>query len=212
MKTFEKWLTQEVEDNFGIVRNYDMALLNEWQTAEATFLPEEMKMMEKIRIRSFLKADEWNKDELKMQFIAILLEIVDYSSSTLYSAFSQRPLEATIQGIKVNGIVEYMLAQGKQIPKQPFFFFHEYKQETKRRSDPKGQLLISMLAAQTTNESKFPMYGCYVVGRFWFFVILDGKEYAVTNAFNSSEKEDIIKIASMLRAVKSYIENILNIS
>jgi hypothetical protein len=205
VKSFEKWLTQEVETTFGIKRNLNMALLNDWLKATSTFTDEEKRFTEKIKNRLFLKADFWNEDELKMQFISLLLDVVDYTTSEKYSVFSQRTLSAEIQGTKVNGIVEYMLAQGTQIPSKPFFFFHEYKQETKKNSDPKGQLLISMLAAQQQNNTDFPLYGCYVVGRSWFFVILQHKEYAVSNAYNASD-EDIYKIISILRHIKSVIE------
>ncbi|MEY4905508.1 MAG: hypothetical protein RLZZ292_3323 [Bacteroidota bacterium] len=206
MKSFEKWLTQEVEDTFGIVQNYNMSLLNDWLASTSSFTEAESAFIEEIRLEMLYNADFWNEDELKMQFIALLLSIVKYTQTNKYKPFSQRQLSAVIQNIPVNGRVEYMLAQGKQIPKQPFFFLHEYKQETKRNSDPKGQLLISMLTAQTLNEQKFPLYGCFVVGRFWFFVVLENKEYAVSAAFDSSQKDDILKIISILRNIKTIIE------
>ena len=61
-----------------------------------------------------------------------------------------------------------------------------------------------LLVAQFNNKQEFPLYGCYVVGRNWFFVILQGKEYAVTNAINSST-DDIVKVIAMLRKVKNNI-------
>ncbi|MEO0042202.1 MAG: hypothetical protein RL329_1650 [Bacteroidota bacterium] len=208
MKSFEKWLAEEVEITFGVQKRKTLPLLDEWMNAQEVFNALEMNQIERLRNRIAEKADEWNEDELKMQFIALLLDIVDYNSSTQYGVFSQRPLLATIQGKKVNGVIEYMLAQGRQIPRKPFFFFHEYKQETKRNSDPKGQLLISMLAAQTLNDTTQPLYGCYVVGRFWFFLILDGNQYAVSDAFTASQSKDIFKIVSILRSVKIYINNL----
>jgi hypothetical protein len=92
---------------------------------------------------------------------------------------------------------------------KPYFFIHEYKQESKRGStDPKGQLLSEMLVAQVRNEGKMPVYGCYVLGRSWFFVILNGKEYAVSNAYNASD-DDIYTVIAILRKVKEYIQNSL---
>ncbi|MEM6299212.1 MAG: hypothetical protein AAF740_11055, partial [Bacteroidota bacterium] len=95
--------------------------------------------------------------------------------------------------------------EGRQKPIKPYFFIHEYKQERKGTADPKGQLLAELLAAQENNTHQFPMYGCYVVGRNWFFMILNGKEYAVSDAFISSQK-DIYQIIAILRQIKIYIE------
>ena len=68
-------------------------------------------------------------------------------------------------------------ATGKRVPKHPYFFIHEYKKELESSSDPLGQLMIAMVAAQHLNQDGNPLYGAYVVGRSWNFVILDGKEY-----------------------------------
>ncbi len=54
------------------------------------------------------------------------------------------------------------------------------------------------------------MYGCYVMGRFWFFVVLHQSEYAVSNAYNASD-EDIFKIVPILKKVKEYINVLLHI-
>ena len=109
----------------------------------------------------------------------------------------------------LGGRVDFVLAKGKQKPTKPYFFIHEYKQETKKgSSDPKGQLLSEMLVAQVKNEDKNPVYGCYVLGRSWFFVVLNHSEYAVSNAYNASD-EDIYKIIAILRKVKEYIQAML---
>ena len=89
---------------------------------------------------------------------------------------------------------------------KPYFFIHEYKQETKKgSSDPKGQLLSELLVAQAKNDIKNPVYGCYVVGRSWFFVILHNKEYAVSRAYDASQA-DIYTIIAILRKVKEYVQ------
>ena len=143
-----------------------------------------------------------------MQFIALLLGVVDYTDAPEdYKPFSQRTLAAEVKGQKLSGRIEYMLARGKQIPSNPYFFLHEYKQETRKNSDPKGQLLVSMLAARGKNERDAPIYGCYVVGRLWFFVVLSANTYAVSTAYDSS-KNDIYQIISILRGVKPIIKAI----
>ena len=80
-----------------------------------------------------------------------------------------------------------MLAEGIQDPLQPFFFLHEYKKELDASGDPLGQLLIAMVGANMQNQETFPLYGCYVAGRIWFFVVYDGSTYSVINALNATD-------------------------
>jgi hypothetical protein len=116
--------------------------------------------------------------------------------------FAQRKFEAIINDWQVNGVVDFVVARGLQNPVQPFFFLHEYKQERKRDNDPLGQLLIAMVVAQHQNEAKIPLYGCYVVGRNYFFVALYGQEYSVSNAYNAASLPDLLLIFKI--SVKFY--------
>lgn len=43
-----------------------------------------------------------------------------------------------------------------------------------------------MVTAQHLNEEKFPILGAYVLGRSWFFVVLDGKQYAKSKLFDAA--------------------------
>jgi len=202
---FESWETQDLEITFGLKRMKNMPLLEEWLKSTSEFNDYAKRNIEELREHIFDFVDYWNEDELKMQAISRILDIVKYTNNE-YTVFSQRPLKATINDIELNGRVDFMLAKGRQKPIKPYFFIHEYKQERKGDSDPKGQLLAELLAAQANNENQFPMYGCYVVGRNWFFVILEGNKYAVSNSFNSSD-EDIYQIIAILTKMKDYIKN-----
>jgi hypothetical protein len=210
MRNFESWETQDLETEFGLVRNFQSNLLNNWLDVENTFDETTKKRLEILKKAFFQYADYWNEDELKMQGISPIIDIVDYRTLD-YTIFSQRPLIATIDGIEIGGRVDFMLAKGQQKPIQPYFFIHEYKQESKRgSSDAKGQLLSELLTAQHSNQGKFPIYGCYVIGRYWFFVVLKGKEYAVSNAYNASD-DDIYQIIAILRQVKVYINEFIKL-
>ena len=207
MKSFENWETEELENTFGLYRNFESKSLNDWLLATDTFDDYTKQRLEKLKQTIFEFADYWNEDELKMQGISIVLDIADFRSR-LFTIFSQRTLSATINGTEIGGRVDFMLSKGKQRPSQPYFFVHEYKQEMRRDNDPKGQLLSELLAAQHRNENKFPVYGCYVVGRNWFFMVLQGSEYAVSDAYVASGN-DIYQIIAILRQVKIYIEGFI---
>jgi len=203
MKNFEQWETQDIEIALDFKQIWESHLLDDWLAAQTEFNEIERQQIEKVRKRILQFADYWNEDELKLQAISIILDIVDYQIAD-YNIFSQRYLSSKINEIEIGGRVDFMLAKGRQKPITPYFFIHEYKQEHKGTSDPKGQLLAELAVAQVCNDYKFPMYGCYVVGRNWFFMVLKDKEYAVSNAFNSSD-EDIYRIIAILRKIKDYI-------
>ena len=209
MKNFENWETQDLEIAFDLERVWESKLLDSWLAAKTTFKPHEKEQVEEIKQRVFQFADYWNEDELKLQCIGKLIDFAAYYKGTDYNIFSQRSLSATINGIEIGGRVDFVLAKGKQKPMKPYFFIHEYKQETKKgSSDPKGQLLSEMLVAQVKNEDKNPIYGCYVLGRSWFFVVLNHNEYAVSRAYDASQP-DIYIIVAILRKIKEYIQAML---
>jgi hypothetical protein len=99
-----------------------------------------------------------------------------------------------------------MLAKGRQIPEVPLFFIQEYKPESGPNGDPIGQLLVEMVTCQTLNDSfDEPLYGCYIIGRNWHFMVLQGNEYAVSNAYNASN-ESVFTIVGLLKKVKMLFE------
>jgi hypothetical protein len=61
-----------------------------------------------------------------------------------------------------------------------------------------------MLAARALNKSAYPIYGCYVVGRNWFFVVLEEAIYAESLAFDATQ-DDIFQIFTILRNAKNII-------
>ena len=209
MRNFESWETQDLETLFGLERIWESSLLEDWLQSITTFNSYEKEQIDELKQRIFELVDYWNEDELKLQCISKIVDFAKYNQIKQFNMFSQRSISATINNIEIGGRVDFVLAKGRQKPMKPYFFIHEYKQESKRGStDPKGQLLSEMLVAQVRNEGKMPVYGCYVLGRSWFFVILNGKDYAVSRAYDASQP-DIYTVIAILRKVKEYIQNSL---
>jgi len=102
------------------------------------------------------------------------------------------------------------VASGKQSPRQPFFFLHEYKKQADTSDDPIGQLLAEMIAAQKSNSHTHPIYGAYVIGRHWYFVLLDGQVYAESLAYDAT-KDEIMEIAGILRRTKDIIDGLIRL-
>ena len=208
-KSFEQWLYEDVERAFGLTRLRKHPRLEYLKTLP---FPEKayankMHIVEALCLDLLDNVDSWNEDEVKFMFISPIIAMVEYKSA-YYKVFTQRPMSVGYEnGTKTtNGKVEFMLATGKQIPRKPFFFLHEYKQENRRDNDPLGQLLIAMVAAQTQNADEKPLFGCYVSGRNWFFVILDGEKYAVSPAYDATDDVKIKQILAILSYFKEQAE------
>jgi hypothetical protein len=205
MRSFETWNYEQVEDAFGISPVPTSPHFEDWLKAE-NCEPNEIEtvMLEHYRKVLLKEVQNWNEDEMKLFFIGPVLALVDFNTDH-YKPFTQRTLTIETETVSASGRVDFLLAKGKVLPKIPYFCLHEYKQENRRDNDPLGQLLIGMVAAQAKNNDNFPIYGCYVSGRNWFFVLLEGKKYCVSNAHNASD-EDIYKIFAIMKKCKFLVD------
>jgi hypothetical protein len=209
-KIFQDWTYEDVEDTFNINLTDTDPLAQEWLNAQYDFSETDKKELAKLANLLLNRINSWNEDELKFFFIGPLVSMVNYEFNR-YKAFTQRPLSARFEkeGYEASGRVEVMLAKGKLNPKQPYFFIHEYKPEKNRDNDPLGQVLIAMVVAKTYNEQQFPLYGCYVAGRNWFFIVLHNDTYSVSRAYDATDIIDLTQILSSLIDVKRIIEPFL---
>ena len=207
-KSFEKWKAQEVENEFKVKRDfykpdYLTSFLDISNVEPAN--SEEKAKIEFIQNRLVRMVDVWNEFDMSIIFIGQLLEIVDFQKYT-YRAFFNHSVKAIINGKEIGGRIDCMLAKGRQIPELPLFFIQEYKPTSGPNGDPIGQLLIEMIAAQSlNNEPDEPIYGCYIIGRNWFFVVLQGSEYAISSPYVATES-DIYEIICVLKKVKIMFE------
>ncbi len=97
---------------------------------------------------------------------------------------------------------------GNNLQKSHFSFGIEYKKQADTSNDPLGQLLAGMVAAQTMNPHSHPIYGVYIIRRHWYFVLLDGKIYAESLAYDAT-KDDIMTIVAILRRTKEIIDHLV---
>ncbi|NJN78181.1 MAG: hypothetical protein HC803_07495 [Saprospiraceae bacterium] len=67
-----------------------------------------------------------------------------------------------------------------------------------------------MLVGQTLNTENDVIYGCYVVGRpdsyrDWYFMVLKGKEFAISKDFSATDNDEILDIIRILKALRSIL-------
>ena len=209
MKPLSQWTKEEIEDEFGLTADRQYGLLQEWLAVSPAFSDVEQQALRNLSQTLLAHVHDWNEEELKVYFIASLLNMVNFYQSS-YRPFLERELSVEYaEGKRLWGIVDFLVASGRQAPKQPFFFLHEYKKELESSNDPLGQLLAEMIAAQVANAHAQPVYGAYIIGRHWYFVLLDGKVYAESLAYDATKEAEIEQITAVLRKTQEIIDELV---
>jgi hypothetical protein len=205
------WIEGLLVKTFGLNRVFEnFPLLDNWLTVTNDLSPKDIEELEYRRWQLVRKVSAWNEETLKMKFIAFILDLVRYDSDDLDGVFDAE-LKGTVQGQKLSVIADYALCSYTfDLKEQPYFYFHEYKPR-KRSKDPIAQLLVAMLIAQEKNERQRPLYGCAVVGELWYFMILDGKTYSISNGYVAANADDLQTILLILRKFKHILTTELNV-
>jgi len=195
-----------LDETFNLEQVDEINLLTKWLEAINSYLIEdyENKLLLRLQTTLIYRADDWNEQELNENFISPLLSLVNFNTRE-FGMFSERLLKSTICNYELIGYPDAIVASGRRIPKIPYFCFHEYKKELDNQGDPYGQCLAAMLVAQELNNNKKPIYGVVVKGVSWSFMVLQGKEYAISRAYNSTISE-IFEIVKLLKHLKTIIE------
>ncbi len=202
--TFNQMTKQQLEELFGLQRVREHPILHEWLSTPQTLSDVEQAVLADLKDILLDRIEDWNEQELIIKCIAPMLALINFDTEH-FSAFAERSLSADIEEHQLSGVVDVMIASGRQTPRAPFFCLHEYKKEAGTDSDPGGQALAAMLSAQILNHEQFPIYGAYVLGRNWFFMVLERKTYSISNEYAAS-KDDIFEIAHILKSLKQRIQ------
>jgi hypothetical protein len=151
--------------------------------------------------------EAWNEEDLKMNFISPILSLAHLKSTRTIRTFFEKIIEAEVDGIYLKTKTDFMIAKGLlDLVETPYFHFQEYKKEKDPYGDPLGQLLEAFLIAQAMNQNGKPMYGAYIVGRYWYFVTMEAKEYCVSPSYDSTKEVELMQIIAVLRHFKIILE------
>lgn len=146
--------------------------------------------------------DSWNEQELSLHFIGPIFAAIDFTVPYKLNLFAQRNISAQVGDYLLHGKPDGIIASGYHAPEVPYFCFQEFKKEQDHQGDAIGQNLAAMLIGQKENDNGKPIYGCYVVGRSWFFMTLENTKYAISKAFSADDDEDIFGIIRMLKTLR----------
>ncbi len=199
VRTFSQWSLQDLQDTFHLKRHTTLPSLTSWLSMKREIDPRHHETLEKLQEKVARNSAYWSEEELKFFLIAPLINMAEFQGPVHF--FGGRSLAADVDGFRLSGVVDGMLADGDYEPRTPYFCLHEYKpEESGRKDDPAAQVLAAMLVAGQLNENEEPVYGAYVLGRFWFFLTLEGRNFAISKDYSTSDEEifDVLRILKNL--------------
>jgi len=209
-KTFKSCNRLFLEKTFDLEQLSEHDLLTKWIEQRNNYIIDEIDNVVLLRLQEALiyRVDDWNEQELIELFIGPVFSLVNFSSKK-YGMFSERFIKANIGDYELSGQPDAIVAKGRRAPEIPYFCFHEYKKEIDNEGDPQGQCLAAMMVAQELNNNTKPILGVVVKGQIWQFMILQGKEYAISKSYKATD-EEIFEIVKLLKHLKSIIEIYVN--
>lgn len=172
-------------DLFGLQATHSSPVLENWLKSDIALSDKEVMILEEYQERLLLNRNTWNEQELAMSFIGPILSLVNFTEPYRFNLFSQRRIKAhvpSLQGgeIELSGEPDGLIATGYFEPKVPMFAFTEYKRQLEPDGDPIGQTLAAMLVGQALDQIEKPLYGAYVVGHDWYFLVLEKNRYTIS--------------------------------
>ena len=204
--TFREWTLTKINKAFGFKEVFQSKLADEWLGYECELSDYEKQYLTQLQDNFLLGGDDWNEVELENKMISPLI-VFSKIDNVEYAYFLERELSASIGDYDLSGLVDGMIASGYREPDKPYFCLNEYKRESDPNGDPKGQVLIAMLVAQKLNDNGKPLFGCFIIGRQWRFIVLEGNEYFISRGY-SVDDEEIFKIFCILKSLKLQIEKL----
>ncbi|MEN9609925.1 MAG: hypothetical protein RLZZ628_739 [Bacteroidota bacterium] len=202
------WKESELIRTFSLTRLKTLTpLMQEWLDAP---MPEwnalEKQQFEIVFFRAFHHIEGWNEEDLKMMFIAPVLELGKLIDHTQVVAYFEKTISAKVEDIPLVVKSDFMLAKGiMDSPSEPYFHFQEYKPNKNPTGDSMAQLLEAFLIAQVKNQNGKPLYGVEVVGKQWNFVVMQGKEYCISESYICTKRDDLMQIIAILRKFKAIL-------
>ncbi len=199
-KSFKECTLKYLDRTFNLEEIKMLPGLESWLNTAIEISEFECQQLSYLKDILDFNVHDWNEHELDSHFIGPIFTLVNYSSKK-HNHFAQRDLEGVVEEIRLFGKPDGLVASGRREPETPYFAFQEYKRSLDPNGDPAGQALAAMLVGQILDERPKPIYGCYVVGQQWRFMVLEGKEYAISPDY-SAITDEIFNIFRILKALK----------
>ncbi len=200
---FRDWTLTKLDKAFGLKQVEECSWLAEWEAMHEEITDTEKYVLDLLQGPLAWAGKAWNETEIENKFISPLI-ILTKIDDKQFGYFLERPLQGTVGDYELSGIVDGMIASGFRDPDVPFFCMHEYKRSVDNEGNPDAQALAAMLVAREQNNNLQPIYGLYIVGLIWNFMVLHGPQYCISRNYDSSN-DDIYDIFRRMKGLKHII-------
>lgn len=202
--SFSNATLKKLEQYFKIEIEYREDVFADWFGFEYAISEREAETLTALQSKHRLKLPAYSEEKLKAKFIAAILNLVDFYVGQLDDWYEVE-LRYDFESLTLNGLVDYLVAKGSDLPKIPFFFLQEFKY-TFPDKDPRHQLLAQMIVAIALNQEE-KMRGGFVVGSLWYFALLQKEgelyRYYISPSFDALSQKGMFQIFTYLQAVKA---------
>jgi hypothetical protein len=198
-----------VIDILNILNVRECVHLAEWEASIGHISAAHQEILEEVREELLLNRNQWNEEELKMNFVSAVMRASKLNVPNEIKVFYERPLTGSVQGYNFSIICDCMVATPTQggRPKAPYFFLQEFKKGKGDGLDAEAQVLVAMLLAQLQNNDQKPLYGAWLIGENWCFTVLNGNEYCISESLKGTDPKDLQKIVFMIQHLKTIIRD-----
>ncbi len=147
----------------------------------------------------------YNEQKLTVKFIVPIINKVNFYFKDVQDWYGSE-ISCELNNFILKGKPDLMVAKGIYRPKTPYFFIQEHKKTINPGGNPQYQVLAEMLAAINLNKTN-KIFGSFVIGRIWQFVILEKSkngnyEYFISKVFDALDYQNLKQIYINLQGVK----------
>lgn len=207
-KLFRECRLAWLEKTFGLVEVEKFSSLNNWLSISESISENHKAILLEFQELLDFNFRNWNDRELDRHSIGPVLSLINFSSLK-FNLYSEPFIESEIENWRLYGKPDYLLSSGRREPETPYFVLQQYKRITDGEGDRAAQALATMLAAQALNGNDLPIYGCHVIDHHWYFMTLEGKEYAMSRSY-SVLGNDLFDIFKTLKVLKNIVAERVN--
>ncbi|MEM7537390.1 MAG: hypothetical protein AAF639_34790 [Chloroflexota bacterium] len=206
--TFRDCSAALMDDVFLLRKTFTSQVLDHWLQMTPPLSDEEKIVLRNFQDLLILNSDAWIEQELALNFIGPVFGLARFTEPYRFNFFAERHIGTTVPSVhgdvELGGEPNGIIATGYRTPQTPLFAFSEFKKSLESKGDPIGQTLAAMLVGQVLNQESIPVYGCYIVGHDWHFMVLEGKNYTISHDFSAVTNE-LFDIFRLLKALKLII-------
>jgi hypothetical protein len=198
---FSKITLQEIQKYFDIEEIDNQDIFQDWFHFKYDFNDEENRLFEKLIKRYRISISDFNEEDIKLKILAPLFYSIDFY---IQEKQIQEWYDVPLSYGEFSGRADFVIAKGVKYPQKPYFFIQKFKKSIES-TNPEYQLLAEMLVAMKLNNTD-TIYGAFIIGQYWKFMIVKDSKYFVSQSFDSMKIDDLKVIYKNLVAIKEYIK------